>query len=177
MSTENEIEGALRFLRVSGSKIATPKLIEQARRFIHLQRQIAEKRQEQERVLARVSSFPGHLYTLVEQMAPPLQPVRDLLEEALVELHLPGRAVRGLHFPPGNVVMDFAFPATRLCILIGESSDLSHGCLPHQGWRSIHFQESDIRRDAVGCARRVKDEYGALKNTRPERRDSRGTKC
>jgi hypothetical protein len=163
---EREIAEALRYLGLAGTERATPKLIEKAKRFIFLQQRIHAKQQEAKDYHDRVSSFAGHMASFLQSLAPPLCPVRDILEEALIEVHIPGRAIRGLFYTPWNVVMDFAFPATRLCVVVGEVDDHKGKSLKLDGWAYIHFEEDAIRRDPIGCAFQVKQQYLTWKEVR-----------
>jgi hypothetical protein len=160
---EKEIAEALRFLGLTGSEIATPELKELVRRYGLLHLRKLQQKQEEERYFARVSSFSGHLVSIFEQAVPPLRPVEDIMEQALVEAHIPGRAIRRLYLKDWDITLDFAYPATRLCVIIGELSEVDAGSVLCDGWTWVSFSADQIRRDAAACARRVKAEYFARK--------------
>lgn len=160
MPYEKEVAEALRFLGLTGSEVATPDLIDKARQFIYLQGLIHHSHRQQEQYFERVSNFSGNLCSALEKLAPPLKPVRDLLEEAMLEAHVPGHAIRGLFYRPWNVIMDFAFPATRLCVMVGDLDRETRSRLKvNEGWVYMHLTDDEIQRDPTACARKVKKHY------------------
>lgn len=169
MSYEDElVADALRFLGHTGFEIATPELRARTQRFIDLQQKIIYKRNAAEAEFAAASSPIGsRMASILQEIAPPPRPVRDIVEEALVEVHIPGRAIRGLKYTPWDVVMDFAFPATRLCVMVGEMDQRTgERLLLNQEWFYIHLSEDEIRHDPTGCAIRVKNLYLSRKAAR-----------
>lgn len=164
---EDQIAEALRFLGLKGSEKPNAELIEKAHQFVYLQRQIHANQAEAKTYHERVTgALAGSLYSIFESITPPPRPIRDVLEEALEEAHIPGRAIRGLYYTPWKVLMDFAYPATRLCIVIGEEEERDRRLLLGKGWAYLTLSEEEIRRDPVGAARYVKQQYINWKKVR-----------
>jgi hypothetical protein len=156
---EREIAEALRCLGLKGTERATPELIEKAKQFIYLQQRIHAKRAEAKAYHDRVKNFSGAVSSFLQSIAPPPRPVRDILEEALTEVHIRGRAIRGLFYRPWNVVMDFAFPATRLCLVLDDIGQATDRLIINRGWNYLPLKEADIRRNPVNVALEVKEHY------------------
>jgi hypothetical protein len=167
MPHEKEVANALRVLGLTGSEIATPDLIDRARRFIYEQRRIQEAHREQERYFERVGSFGGHVASTMEQSAPPPRPVREILAEALAEVHIP--AYPNLLYRPGDVLLDFAYPLTRFAVVFDPLSEEDMESLRAGDWRVKHVKEESVRRFPLSAARFIKGAYLEHKKARARR--------
>lgn len=167
MSHEKEVAETLRAMGLSGSEIATPDLIDKARRFIYLQRQIHAAHREQERYFQRVGSFGGHAESIQERHAPPPRPVRELLAEALAKIHIP--AYQNLLVRPGDLLFDFAYPVTRLAVVLEQIEVDGDTELPDD-WRVILVRPETIRRSPMAAALFIKGAYLEQKKARAARK-------
>lgn len=167
MSIVKQVQEALRFLGVRPGDPLTPELAQKSMDFAIAQARIHKNHADTAIYFDRVTgSFQGWIMATFEQLAPPLRPPRDVFAEHLEELHIPNRATRGLRVQPGDHLLDFAYPASKVAIRIGDwqKGDTE---LAGDGWSFVRFTEDQIRRQPIDCAIAVR---GELESTRERRR-------